>query len=543
MKRFYIACIAVCILIVSTDRLISQDKTSSSDSTWIYQFTSETDSTFTQLKFRSVYDTASFEETILLNTNVLDGDWQLGTKFERVYNPSGLVSSILQYTWDAILEQWYESNLFEVFYDEYGNDTLYYTSYKAGSDEWISAQGNRYENTYNEKDQLIQEINYKGYPGQESEYVKFEYSYDDSGNKILTIRYNFGMDWGLNARYETSFDNEGREVEELAYSRFDDEWVESYNRIYVWDVDGNMTVNEFNTWDMGSEQWIMTNRDEFTYDAYGKKLQRIRRAFVAHGEPLETTRYEYFYNLSGKLETTVISVLEEGTGEYVLTQKEFKRYGGDYFILCDSICTGESYSWQGESIGTGGTYQKDFDSAMGLDSIYTLYLKENPNPASFTFTGTTEVVQKQEELYIAPEDAALSYSWLVENGTIVSGAENDTLTVRWENLGSGEVAAWALNIHGCGSDTTSVLVSIGSNSTEEYTGGSFVIYPVPVNDVLRIDAEYESLRIELVDASGRVVVDKEGLEADLSHLDSGVYLVRLRDQEGNLIGTRKITVL
>ena len=50
--------------------------------------------------------------------------------------------------------------------------------------------------------------------------------------------------------------------------------------------------------------------------------------------------------------------------------------------------------------------------------------------------------------------------------------------VRWETVGEGEVASWALNINGC-SSTTSVLVSIGTNGLEELSGESFVVYPVP----------------------------------------------------------------
>jgi hypothetical protein len=71
-------------------------------------------------------------------------------------------------------------------------------------------------------------------------------------------------------------------------------------------------------------------------------------------------------------------------------------------------------------------------------------------------------LNSQEVLYIAPEDAELEYRWNVENGTIVSGTLDDTLTVRWETMGNGEVAAWALNIYACSSDTTTIQLSIGS---------------------------------------------------------------------------------
>lgn len=89
------------------------------------------------------------------------------------------------------------------------------------------------------------------------------------------------------------------------------------------------------------------------------------------------------------------------------------------------------YVWRGESIQTGGIFRKEFVAVTGLDSIYALSLKENPAPASFAISGPSLVDLDQEALYIAEENAAVSYGWTVENGTILSGVENDTLEVLW----------------------------------------------------------------------------------------------------------------
>lgn len=97
-----------------------------------------------------------------------------------------------------------------------------------------------------------------------------------------------------------------------------------------------------------------------------------------------------------------------------------------------------------------------------------------------------------------------------------------------------------MNMFGCGSDTTSILVSIGTNGVEDISGGSLVLYPVPVRDILHIASDLAYMRIEVLDASGRKVGDAYGYEINLSHLDGGVYLVRLRDSDGLLLGTQKI---
>ena len=301
-----------------------------------------------------------------------------------------------------------------------------------------------------------------------------------------------------------------------------------------------MTLNEYHEWNGGSGEWVMTSREELSYNASGDWTLRIEYSFSMDGEPASTVSHAYFYNLSGKLETRVISYIYQGTGGLLLPQKEFTQHAGDYFVLFDSICPGETYTWEGETMQGGGIYRNTYVSVGGFDSMYTLSLAEYPVPETFTISGATEVEQDQEVLYIAPEDEALSYSWLVENGTIIAGAGNDILTVRWETPGSGEVAAWATGMHGCRSDTTSILVSIGSNGMEDLPGGSLLLYPVPVTDVLHISTEQNQVRIEVLDASGRRVAEAKGLEIDLSHLSGGVYLVRLKDREGNAIGMQKI---
>jgi hypothetical protein len=543
MKRFRIAMLAVCVLLVPSQKLVSQSEFSLSDTTWIYDFQSETDSAFSQIKFHGEYDSADMQIITLLISDEMDGGWKLGTKFRNQMDQQNRLILQNRDRWNADLEVWEESFMYQYFYDGWGNDTLYYMSYKYGTDYWVSGTGSRKVNSYDEQDQLVRVEVFSGYPGQESEYEKYEYSYDESGNRILTIRYSFAMDWVLNARYETGFDAQGRKVEEITYCADGNDWVEGHKTVYEYDADGNNTMVESSGWDPNAGQWKMYDRDDITYDPQGRPLVKINQNIAAYQEPLITTQYEYFYNLSGKLARTVISILDEGSELYVLSQKEFTRYGGDYTIVSDSICRGESYFWEGETLDKGGRYQKDYVSAMGLDSILILYLDAFFVPSPFLFSGASEVVLDQEELYIAPPDPELEYRWAVENGTVVSGASNDTLVVRWEVLGNGGVTAWALNDHGCSSDTSSVDVLIGPNSVEDLSAAGILFYPVPVKDLLYSRTDLDDpdlLQIGVTDLSGREVAAARGTSIDLSHLPAGTYVVRLKDSEGILIGTRKI---
>lgn len=70
----------------------------------------------------------------------------------------------------------------------------------------------------------------------------------------------------------------------------------------------------------------------------------------------------------------------------------------------------------------------------------------------------------------------------------------------------------------------------------------FRLYPIPVRDLLMIESEIPVGRVELFDMNGRIVHTSGRIEGgvDLSSLESGIYLVRLWDQDGILLGTRKI---
>lgn len=380
--------------------------------------------------------------------------------------------SVLHYTlthtfrWNVTEEQW----------EEYHRERLDYTDYPDGKTtsrtlyRWDDA-GALWERLslityiYNESDLLIRLIAHMPIESATNDEWrqsrKTEYNFDALGNTVLRIYYQNTASYP-----EVVWEGTGTKSE------------------YKYTPDSQLQLYVRHRWDDGGGFWKFHESDEYLFNDFGFR-------------------------------TTQISWDNEGAGaDSVLTEKVFFYPTAYYFTIYDSICSGGSYLWDGQEIDTEGSYEEAYVSLM-----------ENPKPVSFSVIGATEVVQDQEELYIAPEDAALSYSWLVENGTIVSGEESDTL---------------ASNLHGCGSDTTSILVSIGSNGLEEFQEGSLVLYPVPVRDVLHIATDHPYVRIEVLDASGRKVADTSGLDVDLSHLDSGVYLVRLKDREGSLIGTRNI---
>jgi hypothetical protein len=99
-----------------------------------------------------------------------------------------------------------------------------------------------------------------------------------------------------------------------------------------------------------------------------------------------------------------------------------------------------------------------------------------------------------------------------------------------------------LSEFGCSSDTLSLQVVVRPTGIEENTNQPFRLYPVPVKDHLIIESLVKLGRMEVLDANGRIVLSAIPTQTgmDLSTLERGIYLVRLRDLDGKLVGTRKI---
>jgi len=80
MKHIYLILFATCLLFTSAAELFAQIENSNRDTTWIYDFQSENDSTFQQVKFHAEYDSANVHITWLKISDQMDNSCQLGSR-------------------------------------------------------------------------------------------------------------------------------------------------------------------------------------------------------------------------------------------------------------------------------------------------------------------------------------------------------------------------------------------------------------------------------------------------------------------------------
>lgn len=236
-----------------------------------------------------------------------------------------------------------------------------------------------------------------------------------------------------------------------------------------------------------------------------------------------------------------------------------------------TICPGESYTINGNTYTTSGTYIDSYQSIHGCDSLVTTvltvsqeYTVNNPQAIcsgdSYTINGNTYTVEgtytdvltsihgcdstvntiitfiiPQFDLGITQTGSVLSadqstgtYQWInCTNGNQpISGANSQNYTVTANG-------SYAVILSECGeSDTTDCFVVDDLGITSEELDQLIQVYPNPVRDKIVIESIHNViLEVCLLDLHGKEIYKKFGssnsLELELSEYSRGVYLMKI----------------
>ncbi|MCK5136291.1 MAG: T9SS type A sorting domain-containing protein [Bacteroidales bacterium] len=555
--------------------LCSQLVFKASDTTLVYRFSSLVDSLLIQKEIR--FETDSVNRHLTTEFTELDtvsGEWKFYLREVKEYDLNGsevtwgmqtwdtladgwrhsFITGYendscghhlreIKYYWDSQQESWNENQKMERAYDSLGNLVLHSSFYWGWDPEgWVNSSNNRYEYMYDSIGNIMEETIYSGSPAQWDPKDKFENTYDTAGQRILEEKYYWnGLEWVLLSKKEFGYDAGGNKVLETRYLSYQGGWMEDIQIVDAYDEQGRHSLHELYYWDFATNVWMISYSNQYAYNDSGELITWIYSKRPAYGEPLDILKHEYTYDLHGETGITVTSGWDTTSMAFVLTEKRYRSAGHFHFNQHDAICEGNSLFWQGDEHEIAGTYHADFVSVLGTDSTYMLDLKVNPVPGeSFTLTGDTSLVVGETGHYLVTENAAVTYYWKVENGSMQTGDPGNSMEVVWSNLGEGTVGVYPENQFGCSGDTAWLQVNIGPTGIVDQLNPGIMLYPVPVRDILRIISNLEYIDVDIVDLKGRSVLTSIENVLDMSFLDSGVYLVRINDRTGELISTQKI---
>lgn len=207
--------------------------------------------------------------------------------------------------------------------------------------------------------------------------------------------------------------------------------------------------------------------------------------------------------------------------------------------------SGYTYDWDNgpttaSNSGVGaGTYSVTVTDGSGCTATGSGTVNE-PSPASANFTFN----ESGMDVMFTNNSSAGTYNWDFGDGN-TSTATNPTHTYQDE----GQFTVCLTVTDACGSDTTcSTVTSADASGIDNGEAMFFSYYPNPVSDVMNINnVSSEVITIDVVDATGRLLesykVNRSNFEMNVSRMSGGTYFLNARNENGDLLGTHKFTVL
>ena len=204
-----------------------------------------------------------------------------------------------------------------------------------------------------------------------------------------------------------------------------------------------------------------------------------------------------------------------------------------------SICPSAlPYTWNGRTYTAAKTDTINLTNSIGCDSLLILNLTVNPNPTTSNITGLVNVAKLDTVSYSVSGLSGSVFNWLVSGATIQSGAGTNQIQVKWTASGTQIVNVTETSNQGCigTQKTLSVNVSPTIGMNELKANNQVIIYPNPFNEVIHITL-LNNLKLEkaiIYDLVGNEIIISNKNEIDASSLKSGIYLIMIVDNLGNL---------
>ena len=200
-----------------------------------------------------------------------------------------------------------------------------------------------------------------------------------------------------------------------------------------------------------------------------------------------------------------------------------------------TACNGNAYLFNGQYLTVAGTYQDTLVSANGCDSVVTLNLAT----ASFTFS-----VAHHSDTCVATVGAAATYQWIYCNTLQwVPGATTATFIAPVN-----DIYACIITANGC-SDTSACLDLTQTGISTWHNNFECSLYPNPANDKVYIKTNMNFNKVVVYDLTGREVAmqvpskNKFVYEMNTSNLPAGMHTLALLGKNDEKLIVKKLVIV
>lgn len=192
-----------------------------------------------------------------------------------------------------------------------------------------------------------------------------------------------------------------------------------------------------------------------------------------------------------------------------------------------TICSGDTYDFNGQILtqANAGLNTAVLQTVNGCDSTVSLTLSVETIDNTVSVSGPV----------LTANQAGATYQWIdCDNGNAAITGETGA---SYSPTATGNYAV-EVTVNNCTETSPCTLVDF--SSIDELNFNSSVVFPNPVSDVFEIKnmEQFGSIEsIVLMDANGRVVMVVSATEgsANIAHLESGVYFLKIQSEAGQSI--------
>jgi hypothetical protein len=183
-----------------------------------------------------------------------------------------------------------------------------------------------------------------------------------------------------------------------------------------------------------------------------------------------------------------------------------------------------------------GTYTFTVEDADGCVGTFTQEVTQ-PDGSLPVVSGNNDVDPADNEQYTVNTYPGCTYTWTVSNGLILSGQDNDTLNVLWNEAAMGTIYVYQTDtVTGC-QWMDGLAVFINAVGTDEVSAvNAWQLYPNPASDIINIEGLNGNAQVMVMDATGRLMDQFNTTETkvylNISDYESGIYLIQVKDDFG-----------
>jgi hypothetical protein len=351
----------------------------------------------------------------------------------------------------------------------------------------------------------------------------FEFAYDANGHNT-TFTYS---DWNMvNNMYEPegktdySYDANGYMTEQISklWDATSNDWYTVAKLDYSYNVLGHPTLQYYYYWDESEMDWMLLSKEEYTYDG-GKLTMVINYILDLSGTDwINNHKTEYFYNGSGYMTTSTDYTWDYMSLSWQNMMKTEYSYNGSNQLIMDIM-----YSWSvaGDIWVYDSKDEYMYDGNMNMTSnMYSIW------------NGSVWVDDGHDDYSY---NNAYTYNELLLPWEFSQNELNREMTGHMLTLETGYDAGSLMPSYRNTYNYSSITVTGVAETPDAIVN----VYPQPASVSVKLNwpANYQSLKLEVSDVSGKVIsyqqVEKNK-SISVQNLSPGIYLYRLLNNSNTL---------